>query len=163
MTGGIGTTFFMAPEVVTGDQGALQKHPFASDVYSYAILAWCILSSERPYATNTSCEGLNPRQITHRVVHQGLRPEVPALPHQHKDAGAGAASAGAGATGGDDEGSEKVEMNQSWPAGVCRLLERCWRTLADERPDFALVLKDMQSMRSDFDFDADGVGLGSRL
>ena len=37
---GIGTPMYMAPEIIVGDQDALRAHPFACDIYSYAILAW---------------------------------------------------------------------------------------------------------------------------
>lgn len=46
---------------------------YASDVYSFAIVAWEVLSREIPWATET-----HPRGIYIRVFLKGLRPEIPA-------------------------------------------------------------------------------------
>ena len=40
MTGKIGTSIFMSPEMIANDKQQLAAHPFASDVFSYGILAW---------------------------------------------------------------------------------------------------------------------------
>ena len=34
----------MSPELILEEEDTLTAHPFASDVYSYAILAWEILT-----------------------------------------------------------------------------------------------------------------------
>jgi serine/threonine protein kinase len=164
MTGGIGTTFFMAPEVVTGAQQELAAHPFACDVYSYAILAWCILSGERPYATNAACDGLSPHQVTHKVVHEGMRPEIP-TPCEGGDCGVDGGGGGGGGdgSGGDSSGENgnAQEECRYWSARTHSLLERCWCASAGKRPVFASVLQDMQGMRDDFNFDfgADAPGI----
>ena len=52
------------------------ESPYACDVHSYGILAWQILSGERPYVTDAACAGMGLHQIKQQVV-QGLRPEIP--------------------------------------------------------------------------------------
>ena len=76
MTGGIGTSLYMAPEIITNDKAKMGRTPYACDVHSYGILAWQILSGERPYVTDAACDGMSLHQIKQQVV-QGLRPEIP--------------------------------------------------------------------------------------
>ena len=129
MTGGVGTPFFMAPEIVKGS-AAHVDHPFACDVYSFAILAWCVLSGERqPYVASAECAGLGAHVITRMVVHEGLRPELPA---QHP--------------------TREADAEVSWPSKIRDLLERCWSALPTERPDFGSVLSELKDMRGDFEF-----------
>ena len=68
ITGGIGTSLYMAPEVIVSDKAVMGAHPFASDVYSYAILAWQVLDGERPFVHEPVCAGLTMAQIKERVV-----------------------------------------------------------------------------------------------
>jgi serine/threonine protein kinase len=127
MTGGMGTTFFMAPEVVMA--GSYERvlggmaHPYASDVYSYGIRAWCVLSGERcPYSTHPACAGMGAHQITRQIVHEGLRPQMPtSTPILYTRSG-----------GDNDDANETTsnvgkyqDMDIQWPLEVCGLLERC--------------------------------------
>ena len=48
-----------------------KRSTYASDVYSFAIVAWEVLSREIPWATET-----HPRGICIRVFIKGLRPEI---------------------------------------------------------------------------------------
>lgn len=76
ITGGIGTSIFMAPEVITSNAVAMRDHPFACDVFSYSILAYQVLAGHRPYDCNAACVSKSPHQIKQLVV-QGLRPSLP--------------------------------------------------------------------------------------
>ena len=49
ITGGVGTGIYMSPEAIANDDAMLRAHPFASDVFSFGVLAWQILAGERPY------------------------------------------------------------------------------------------------------------------
>jgi serine/threonine protein kinase len=76
ITGKIGTSLYMAPEVIANNKAELDAFPFASDMYSYAVMAWQVLSGERPYVNEPECQFLGLRQIKEKVV-GGLRPEIP--------------------------------------------------------------------------------------
>lgn len=76
ITGGIGTSLFMAPEVIICDRRSLAANPFASDVYSYSMLAWQVLADELPFAHDPMYRGLDAKQIKELVV-SGHRPEIP--------------------------------------------------------------------------------------
>jgi hypothetical protein len=111
MTGGVGTGLFMSPEMISrGD--ALQSHPFACDVYSYALLAWQVLEGERPYVGAEAFSGMSIHQIKQCVV-DGARPEIPRAE-------------------GEGGGGDTV----AWPAGLATLVERCWDGNAADRPSF---------------------------
>lgn len=66
MTIGIGTTCWLAPEVIEHAHSSL-----ASDVYAYGIVMWEIFTRCEVY------EGLTAAQIIARVVKSGLRPKGP--------------------------------------------------------------------------------------
>ena len=72
ITGGMGTSKWMAPEVIVSDGLQLDAHPYASDVYSFAVLAWQVLAGEQPYAGF----GGSLHQLKQEVM-AGLRPEMP--------------------------------------------------------------------------------------
>jgi serine/threonine protein kinase len=66
MTQGIGTTCWLAPEVIEHAHASL-----SSDVYAYGIIVWEICTRNEVY------EGLTAAQIIARVVKTGLRPVAP--------------------------------------------------------------------------------------
>jgi serine/threonine protein kinase len=66
MTQGIGTTCWLAPEVIENAHASL-----ASDVYAFGIVLWEIFTRNEVY------EGLTAAQIIARVVKSGLRPVAP--------------------------------------------------------------------------------------
>jgi serine/threonine protein kinase len=66
MTIGIGTTCWLAPEVIEHAHSSL-----ASDVYGYGIVMWEVFTRIEVY------EGLTAAQIIARVVKSGLRPKAP--------------------------------------------------------------------------------------
>jgi serine/threonine protein kinase len=66
MTLGVGTTCWLAPEVIEHAHSSL-----ASDVYAFGIVLWEICSQKEVY------EGLTAAQIIARVVKTGLRPVPP--------------------------------------------------------------------------------------
>eukprot|EP00727_Mastigamoeba_balamuthi_P005748 m51a1_g1793 putative serine threonine protein (2661) ;mRNA; f:394684-406126 len=63
----IGTIFWTAPEVLGGADCTTK-----SDVYSFAVIVWEIMTREVPY------EELNPHTVSLRVVNEGLRPSLEA-------------------------------------------------------------------------------------
>jgi serine/threonine protein kinase len=65
MTGFIGTTSYMSPEMVLGE-----KYTEKVDVYSYGILLWEMYTHELPFAS------MPPLHVATQVV-QGLRPKIP--------------------------------------------------------------------------------------
>ena len=65
MTGKVGTKMVMAPEVYERKQ-----YNTKSDVYSFALLLWQMLSLERPFARHTK------RMYRTRVVKKGERPPI---------------------------------------------------------------------------------------
>lgn len=66
MTGQIGTFHWMAPEVISGT-----IYSAKADVYSFAIIAWEILTRETPFM------GMHPVQILTAVCNSNLRPTLP--------------------------------------------------------------------------------------
>ncbi|KAH0791057.1 TKL family protein kinase [Histomonas meleagridis] len=67
MTGLVGTTLWMAPEVVLSNPFYDEK----VDVYSFGILLWELLTGKRPY------EGEDISSISVQVVEDGRRPIIP--------------------------------------------------------------------------------------
>jgi serine/threonine protein kinase len=69
----VGTRLWMAPEVwfeLEKDSSKMKYYPLKSDVYSYAITCYEILSGRLPF------EGLRRRQVI-ETVREGLRPSLP--------------------------------------------------------------------------------------
>ncbi|CAM9482831.1 unnamed protein product [Ectocarpus fasciculatus] len=66
MTHGVGTTCWLAPEVIK-DAKSSEK----ADVYAFGILLWELATREQVYS------GLSAAQIIDRVANQGLRPKAP--------------------------------------------------------------------------------------
>lgn len=66
MSGGVGTAQWMAPEVVNSE-----KYDEKSDVYSYGILLWELLTSDIPF------RGLKDIQVVRAVGLDGKRPGIP--------------------------------------------------------------------------------------
>ena len=65
LTGQTGSARYMAPEVA-----ACQPYGASSEVYSFCIILWQLLSHERPYA------GLDMKGFQRQVVHGGQRPPL---------------------------------------------------------------------------------------
>jgi serine/threonine protein kinase len=79
ITGNIGTVQYMSPEAIAG-----KKPKTKTDVYSFAIVMYELFFEKSPYdLTEYSSEnsetysGLNVFTLANRVLHEGLRPEVP--------------------------------------------------------------------------------------
>ena len=66
MTGEIGTTHWMAPEMF-----ANEDYTEAVDIYGLGIVLWELASERHPY------EGLSDYHISHAVSVKGLRPKIP--------------------------------------------------------------------------------------
>ena len=67
----IGTPVYMAPEVLTKD-----KYSTKADVYSFAVLLLEIYSGNIPYSDLP----LNQAQLMYKIISEGLRPAMGALP-----------------------------------------------------------------------------------
>jgi len=65
-TNNIGSRRYMAPEVARGDE-----YNAKSDVYSFALICYAVLSLETPH------ENLPDKVVLDRVVYDGLRPSLP--------------------------------------------------------------------------------------
>ena len=65
-SGGIGTSQWMAPEVLSA-----QHYDEKSDVYSYGIIMWEMLTGDVPY------RGLRDIQVAMTVINQNNRPKIP--------------------------------------------------------------------------------------
>ncbi|KAK8899539.1 protein kinase activity protein [Tritrichomonas musculus] len=66
MSGGIGTSQWMAPEVLSS-----QRYDEKADVYSFAIILWEMLTGDVPY------RGLRDIQVAMTVINQNNRPKIP--------------------------------------------------------------------------------------
>jgi serine/threonine protein kinase len=66
MTGGIGTSQWMAPEVLVS-----KRYDEKADVYSYGIILWEMLTGDVPY------RGLTEIQVALSVSNQNNRPKIP--------------------------------------------------------------------------------------
>ena len=62
-------------EIICNDSAVMSAHPFACDVFSYAILAWQVLSGSRPYQ-ETKVRSVH--ELLRGVVN-GLRPKLQPL------------------------------------------------------------------------------------
>lgn len=69
MTGLVGTSFWMAPEVLMSSPYYDQK----VDIYSFGILMWELLTSERPYEN----ENLDATHLTLQIIEKFKRPPIP--------------------------------------------------------------------------------------
>eukprot|EP00640_Fibrocapsa_japonica_P005578 CAMPEP_0113947586 /NCGR_PEP_ID=MMETSP1339-20121228/65605_1 /TAXON_ID=94617 /ORGANISM="Fibrocapsa japonica" /LENGTH=105 /DNA_ID=CAMNT_0000954251 /DNA_START=20 /DNA_END=337 /DNA_ORIENTATION=+ /assembly_acc=CAM_ASM_000762 len=65
MTGDTGTLRYMAPEVALN-----QPYNDKSDVYSFALIVWHLLTLQKPYAT------MSASQFTEQVGREGHRPPL---------------------------------------------------------------------------------------
>jgi len=72
MTVGVGTPLWMAPEIMRGDQ-----YNEKSDVYSFALVLWEMISNQLPYID------LNQMSLLMKVGLQGVRPTLPEPNPQH--------------------------------------------------------------------------------
>jgi hypothetical protein len=66
MTGGIGTSQWMAPEVLVS-----QAYDEKADVYSYGIILWEMLTGDVPY------RGMREIQVAMSVINHNNRPKIP--------------------------------------------------------------------------------------
>ncbi|OHT13899.1 TKL family protein kinase [Tritrichomonas foetus] len=69
MTGLVGTSHWMAPEVLMSSPYYDEK----VDIYSFGILMWELLTNERPYENDC----LDAAQITMMILEQNKRPPIP--------------------------------------------------------------------------------------
>ena len=67
MTLNVGTTHWMAPELLSGDK----KYTSKIDVYAYGIVLWEVVSNDIPF------KGLEPPQIITQVLINNKRPIIP--------------------------------------------------------------------------------------
>lgn len=67
MTGLVGTSHWMAPEILLSSPNYDEK----IDIYSYGIVLWELLTSEKPYANE------NPATLPLKVIEHNLRPTIP--------------------------------------------------------------------------------------
>lgn len=103
---------WLAPEILTGNNAT-----FASDVYSYAIVMWELLTWDLPWGPT------NPWQVV-TVVTEGGRLEVPAreiLP------------------GPDTNDFEELD-------GYVALMRRCWAHNPDDRPTFQEIISELRDL-----------------
>lgn len=56
----------MAPEIIQG-----KTYTEKADVYSFGIIVWELIAREDPY------KGMPTFAVAHKVVHEGIRPEIP--------------------------------------------------------------------------------------
>lgn len=132
ITGDVGTSLFMAPEMITSDKAAMAQHPFACDIFSYGMLAYQLLAGHRPYDNDPVCTNKSAHQIKQLVV-MGLRPKLPAS---------------APAPPSDEPGTGCE--HESWPEGMTALLQKCWCEKPGDRPDFRYVVQTLESMEEAF-------------
>jgi hypothetical protein len=138
----------MAPEIILNNKPQLDAHPFACDVYSYAILAWQVLSGERPYRKDKAMGGFY-------IMKQVVDGERPAFPFSEVEAAAAAeaeadadtenggaieAKTNVTGTGGSGSGSGS---GTPWPATATALIKKCWAQDPAERPDFQMVVEQL--------------------
>jgi serine/threonine-protein kinase len=143
ITGNIGTALYMSPELIVCNKEELEAHPFASDIYSYGILAWQVMTGEKPY--QHQCAGLSGHQIKQKVV-EGMRPHMPQIQTKL----APATTAPNPITELEVEIAHHKQQADRWPAGVVCLLESCWNPRADTRPSFVAVLSALQDVEGGF-------------
>jgi len=70
MSGKVGTIRYMAPEVVLHN-----PYNISADVYSWAMVAYEVLSGEKPFS------GWTPDLYSEYVCYRGMRPNVSSIPH----------------------------------------------------------------------------------
>lgn len=117
-----GTLQWQAPELLK-DRGAPTKPP--SDVYSWAITAWEILSCRMPYAEandeNRLLHNFENGEAVYEVIHHHVRPTL-----------------------------DHVRNGKDWAPGqrdaVLNLLQRAWAADPRERPTIDEVVSTLQSL-----------------
>lgn len=67
MTGLVGTSHWMAPEILLSSPNYDEK----IDIYSYGIVLWELLTSEKPY------DNEDPNTLPLKVIEHNLRPKIP--------------------------------------------------------------------------------------
>eukprot|EP00339_Tiarina_fusa_P009314 CAMPEP_0117053320 /NCGR_PEP_ID=MMETSP0472-20121206/36864_1 /TAXON_ID=693140 ORGANISM="Tiarina fusus, Strain LIS" /NCGR_SAMPLE_ID=MMETSP0472 /ASSEMBLY_ACC=CAM_ASM_000603 /LENGTH=466 /DNA_ID=CAMNT_0004768299 /DNA_START=68 /DNA_END=1465 /DNA_ORIENTATION=+ len=101
MTGMVGTRRYMSPECGRGD-----PYNCKTDVYSFALLCYEILSLQKPYSHIDT-----PETISERVCHHGERPNMVLL------------------------ASTAQCSSFKWPLALQQIIERLWHEDIRERPD----------------------------
>eukprot|EP00960_Hanusia_phi_P071357 767531-Hanusia_phi.AAC.7 len=76
MSGNTGSWRYMAPEVFTEQGGYIHSYTTKVDIYSAAIVIWCMCTGELPFAS------MDPHRIALMVRRQGLRPPLHFLRNQ---------------------------------------------------------------------------------
>ena len=118
-----GTPPYMSPELIEEDFATLESHPYACDVYAFAILAWEILTGDRAHSKP---EGGMWRLFL-RVL-KGERPEIPVA-----------------------SSSEASPLAWAWPPRVESMVCRCWAHAASTRPGFGEVVRILQDEQRAFE------------
>jgi hypothetical protein len=122
----------MSPEIILEDESILRAHPFASDIYAYAILAWEILTGGKAYGGSATRQGGAYRLLIQVV--KGLRPEIPG--EKSRSRSESQRSGSRVDMGEDGEDGLPVVV---WPAEVATMVRKCWQKDAANRPDFGWV------------------------
>jgi len=76
MSGNTGSWRYMAPEVFTEQGGYTHCYTTKVDIYSAAVVIWCMCTGELPFAS------MDPHKIALMVCRQGLRPPLHFLKNQ---------------------------------------------------------------------------------
>ena len=99
-----GTLAYRGPETFNG------KYTTASDVYSFSIVLWELLTGQRPWHRDADGKPYMEHNIMYLVVHKGKRPELP---------------------------SSKGAAARTGP--LMALMRRCWSQEPKKRPSFASI------------------------
>jgi serine/threonine protein kinase len=104
----IGTGFWRAPEVLQAvKDGVKPELTRKTDVYSFAMLCWELLTRQTPFADRKLSD------YDHIL-----------------------------------EGNNRPELPPDLPEGLSRLINRCWQTSPQERPEFSEIVQILHEERS---------------
>ena len=140
------------------DQAQLKSRPFACDVYSYAILAWQVLSGRRPYQRQV--HGMTPLQVLDLIANKEMRPLLPgeeeSQPAARKSSGSSGSSSHStpkkGSSDGDGDSSSGSSSTPQWPVEIVDLVKSCWQARASSRPSFSGIVGILQQVENNLAF-----------